>query len=1171
MIYAWQIFMRIFRNRKAPKLVFLMLFGMFVWWIGPRLPHPFNNVVFRGAIVIVAVAIYAFFSRFRKKKKSNNAEELMNAVAAPDESEVLKKRFKAAMKTLKKSEKSGRKGLLELPWYVFIGPPGTGKTTLLRNAGLNFPLVEEGGGASVKGVGGTRDCDWWFTDEAVLLDTAGRYTTQDSNEDVDRVAWASFLDLLRGRRGKRPINGIFVAISADILLASTQNELESHAAAVRKRILELYSRLKGVFPVYLIVTKVDLVSGFAEFFEPLTLEERSQVWGYTQQIITTDSEDANVAANFDREFELLLNRLSTQSLDRLRDEPNPTRRALILGFPEQMSRARHLMRSFLTAGFAPNAYQETILLRGLYMTSGTQEGTPIDRLMGGIAKALNTDGTKAIQSQLHMSKPAEGRSFFVKDLLQRVAFPEQDILGIGLKVAERRRKLQLGLYAGIALASMLALMGWTLVYSKERNYVVSAETTLEKYQRDVPDLPSPDWDFEEQARQVILRLDSLAASIDEVKASDPGSTNFGLRGGSAIEDAAQDAYHGQLNRALAPLVERSLETRLQRRDGLSQRIWAFDEFEVNLLPVFVRTYGALEYPRKRLKTDKVRSIFAGTILFDLEERNPSLKRSLEPHVLAWVNQERGPASRAVDNDILEGAKANLTLGGDGLGPARAAYSEWVFSEIYGVNNGVGTSPGLVDQMGLGATDVLRRRSGRLLNEVIPFIFTRAGFEAFFDDSLNEIIDTMEQDAWIYGDEDETAAPQKAAAKTVITQRYVADYIRFWRNVLVDVSIKRSDREDVLRMISKRDSPLKEYLRIVSSNTAFVTEEEDGRKGLLGGFQFGNNAGNNDVALTPEQQVTTAFQSISELVGTAGQSERIDEVLESIGILADEISAMEAGDSQVADTTNAKRILESVARDLEQSSTGLDQVFRDILGTATQVRSEGNVSRLAVKYTQKILPQCRRLVGGRYPFSTSRRNVVGRRDLENVFGPDGVLTQFIDNDLDALIDRSRGGWTWRSGAIPENTDTSVLRQFERAYKIRQVFFASGEAGFKYDLTPLSLTGGADRSIFKIGGVNSDYYGQDPQTERGVSWPGGDVKMTISTESGVSFTKEHVGDWGLFMLLDQSNQQILNGGTSTIMTVREQAVSASYRIDTDSVNNPFTTYGSWKNFRCPSRLW
>ena len=42
---------------------------------------------------------------------------------------------------------------------------------------------------AVQGVGGTRYCDWWFTDEAVLIDTAGRYTTQDSDAKVDRKSW----------------------------------------------------------------------------------------------------------------------------------------------------------------------------------------------------------------------------------------------------------------------------------------------------------------------------------------------------------------------------------------------------------------------------------------------------------------------------------------------------------------------------------------------------------------------------------------------------------------------------------------------------------------------------------------------------------------------------------------------------------------------------------------------------------------------------------------------------------------------------------------------------------------------------------------------------------------------------------------------------------------------
>ncbi len=1167
MIYGFNIIMRLFRSRKTPLVGLIMLLGLFIWWVGPHLPYPFSNIVVRGFIFIAVVFLFGLIMRLKKRKKKKNADNLMEEVAAPDESVVLKKRFKEAIKTLKNSEKSGQRGVLELPWYIFIGPPGTGKTTLLRNAGLNFPLEKTSGEAAVKGVGGTRDCDWWFADEAVLLDTAGRYTTQDSNEETDRKAWVSFLDLLRGRRKKWPINGIFVAISADILLATNREEFEAHAQAVRLRILELYKRLKGKFPVYLIITKMDLISGFSEFFEPLTPEEREQVWGYTQPIDLHSGDKNALAASFDREFELLLNRLSEQSLARLRDEPDARRRAFILGFPEQLSRARHLMREFLTACFMPNAYQETILLRGLYMTSGTQEGAPIDRLMGGLAKALKTEGFESDQL------PSHGRSYFVKNVLQKVAFPEQDLLGIGRRQLERRRKIQLGSYIGIATLTALALLSWTFVYTQQRAYVDTTEAFLQEYQREKPPLPSEDLEFEEQARQVILRLDKLAQAKDEVYAAAPHVSSLGLPGSKAIQRATDEAYYGQLERALAPLVLSSLRSRLQRRDGLIQRVWAFDEFEVNLLPEFVRSYGAMEKPRKRLKTDSSRRMFANTVLFDLEDRNPSIKRSLAPHVLAWVNQPRGPSARELDKVIMDGAQENLTLGGDGLGAVRAAYSEWLFGKLYNVGNGVGASPGLVDQIGLNANELLRRRSGRNLNEAIPLIFTRAGFDKFFKHDLKQIMDTLEEDAWVYGADKSQKTPRRAAAKAVITKRYVNDYIRFWRNVLSDVTIVQTDRKHVLRALSKRDSPLKAYLSIVVSNTELEKKKKEGKKrGKLNGLKFGGKTRNGkDKKLTPKRKVSIAFSDVAELVGTPDEAAPIDAYLTAIGKLADELSAIETGDHDVTATKQAKRELETLSRDLEQSATGLDHIIRDIVGTVTQGQTMGQAVLLERKYRQEVLPVCRRKVGGRYPFSTSTRRVVGLRDLEEVFGPNGVMTKFIDNDLDPLIDRSRGGWTWRQGNVPEQRKAGSLRQFERANKVRNAFFAQGSLGVKFDVTPVKLGGEADRSVLTIGDTVSEYYKQTPQTENDVMWPAL-VSLQIFSPNGQKVEFKPVGKWGLFMLLERaSSRQALNGGTSLLMTMREQNLSASYRFDTDSVDNAITSYDSWKHFRCPSRLW
>jgi len=1168
MMNPFYIAQRIFRGRKAPLTLLVAFLVFFIWWIGPKLPYPFNSVVVRGFIITAIVFGTGGIMAWRRRKTKKQSEDLMQAVAEPDESDVLKKRFKSAVKTLRTAQKAGRKGLLELPWYIIIGPPGSGKTTLLRNAGLNFPLGEDDGSLAIKGVGGTRDCDWWFADEAVLLDTAGRYTTQDSNEETDRKAWLAFLDLLKGRRKKRPVNGIFVAIGADILLGSSTDDIQNHASLIRKRVLELYTRLKARFPIYLLITKIDLVPGFTEFFENLTTDERDQVWGYTQQIIKDEGETAKIEAIFDGEFELLLSRLSHQALDRLRDEPDPNRRALILGFPEQLARARHQMRQLLTQGFSPNAYQESLLLRGLYMTSGTQEGAPIDRMMGGLAKALKIDKVGIRQTQ------NTGRSYFIKDFLRRVAFPEQDLLGIGYKQAERRRKIQLGSYIAIAGSAALALIIWTYAYFQERDYVLEAEQKLIEYRTNVAPLPDPNFEFDQQTREVVLRLDQLKKARDDIAASNPESPLISLPGDDALIEAVDDAYYSQLDQALAPLVLSSLTNRLQRRDGMVQEIAAFNNFEINLLSTFVRAYGSLENPRKRLKSEKAREIFADAILYDLELRDPTFRFELQDHLKAWISQPRGPQSKKINKTVLEGARSILASGGDGLGPVRSAYDDWLFRQLHKNSEGEDIAQGLVDQIGLNANDVFQRRSGGELNEPVPFIFTRAGFTKFFAVSQAEILASAERDKWVYGTVDDGSRIFKgAAAKKEITTRYVNDYIQFWRDLMNDVTIRKSNRGDVLRGLSRNPSPLKEYLRIVASNTELEKKKGAKRSIKVPGINIRNTKKPNSAsAPSPQQRVTEAFIDVTALLGSEDSAGKIDEIISEIRILSNEVAALEAGDTPVGNTLQAKRNLETLARDLEASGTGLELVVREVLGTADQGRTKGVVSQIENKYKQRVLPMCRRKISRRYPFTRTANREVGLRDLEDMFGPNGIMTRFIAEDLEPHIDRSRGGWTWKADVRSLVTDGNSLSQFERAGRIRNSFFGRNQLGSRFSVTPIKLAPDTDRSLLKIGSETLDYYGQNPRTIRNIQWPGGDARLDMNGKLGNDTNYAPEGDWGLFRLFDKaSTSQTLNGGTSAIVTFRENNNSVSYRLDTDSVDNPFTTYESWRNFRCPAKLW
>ena len=178
------------------------------------------------------------------------------------------------------------------------------------------------GQSAVAGVGGTRMCDWWFTESAVLIDTAGRYTTQDSDAAVDKAGWQAFLGLLRRTRARQPLNGVLVAIALSDIAAAPAAERLAHARAIRRRVKEVYDQLGVRVPVYALFTKADLIAGFTEFFDDLDRERRGQVWGMTFPL---NKSEAGTAGLFGGEFAILVERLNERLLDRLqaRTQPRP--------------------------------------------------------------------------------------------------------------------------------------------------------------------------------------------------------------------------------------------------------------------------------------------------------------------------------------------------------------------------------------------------------------------------------------------------------------------------------------------------------------------------------------------------------------------------------------------------------------------------------------------------------------------------------------------------------------------------------------------------------------------------------------------------------------------------------------------------------------------------------
>jgi len=578
------------RHRWVLGGLALAAFALVVWFVGDTLvlggSRPLEQPWQRLLLAAVAAAAWIGWELVRAQRARRENERLLEMIAGGDEADsaarvahevaVLRQRFEKAAGVLRTARFAGpdgeRRYVHELPWYVIIGAPGSGKTTALVNSGLRFPLPGAGAEPGIAGLGGTRNCDWWFTDEAVLLDTAGRYTTQESDTVADATAWLSFLDLLKRFRPRRPLNGALVTLSLSDLMLWTEEERARYAAHVRERVAELYERLGVRFPVYLLVTKADLLAGFMEFFGELDADERAQVWGATFALAAAGS--GAPGALFAAEFAALETRLYAQLRDRLEQEGDLQRRAAIYRFPQEFHGTGPLIERFLDAAFA--GQPSAPLLRGVYFTSGTQEGSPIDRVLGTLARSFKLERAAAAASG------GAGKSFFLANLVRRVIFPESGLAGSDERVEQRSRRMRLAAYAAIAIVVLGLGAAWTMSYQANRALVAEAAAKTAAAKAALRTMGTIAPGQEEKLVNALNLLRNLPNGYAEGAASSPSTGGPGFSQSGKLGALAVRAYRNALSEAFLPRIAMALEDELREgvrnpkaREGLAATLSAY--------------------------------------------------------------------------------------------------------------------------------------------------------------------------------------------------------------------------------------------------------------------------------------------------------------------------------------------------------------------------------------------------------------------------------------------------------------------------------------------------------------------------------------------------------------------------------------------------------------------
>lgn len=463
--------------------------------------------------------------------------------ADPERVDDLKRRMQEAIRKIKTSrlgQLSGPGALYELPWYITIGNPAAGKSTAIVNSGLHFPF-DEGGNAVIKGIGGTRNCDWFFTSEGILLDTAGRYTANDD----DRPEWLGFLSLLKKHRSRAPINGILVAVSIGELIHHEPEFALNVAKDLRQRVQELTEHLEVFAPVYVLFTKADLLPGFRHFFADLDWTERERVWGATIPYEHASQQDA--VALFEKHFDELYLGLRTASVAQLSHHSADDAAPGLLTFPAEFAATRPALRSFVATLFEDNPFQFKPVFRGFYLTSAIQT-TDVPALSS--ERVAREFGLSALPPQHDTAHSVQG--YFLKKLFSEVIFADRHLVRQHISPA-RRLWRQAIITCGLVVLGV-ALAGWSWSHMNNLSLLRNVEQDLAKAVK----VQEGRADLQSRLEALEIIQDRLA-QLERFNDSHPLSLGLGLYQGRQMAEKLRHEYFAGISVVMLQPVKNALE------------------------------------------------------------------------------------------------------------------------------------------------------------------------------------------------------------------------------------------------------------------------------------------------------------------------------------------------------------------------------------------------------------------------------------------------------------------------------------------------------------------------------------------------------------------------------------------------------------------------------------
>lgn len=1134
----------------------LLLLALLLWFAGPLLGSdgsaPLAAASVRLAIILVLALAWGIVGvALRVRRQAEDKQLLDTARQQQDEHETATRQAKdtaaaqfaafvaaahVALRLL-----GGRRRLRLLasgahaPCYLVLGAERSGKTAVLHNASLAIhpdspaPTADD-------------PAQFVVAEQGLFVEIAPACLRQDTAHE--RSLWQRMLGLLRRQR---PVTGIVVAISSGQLDAASDEEIEAQGKLLRRRLDDIDRCFRSRPPVYIILTQLDLLTGFEEYFAALDTEERTAAFG-----LPLDAADAPAALAAG--FADLVDRLKERKLRYLQAEADASLRLHVTAFPSRFALLQSRLDRLVAVLAARSRFAATPNLRGLFFTSAQQTEATDDRLLAALARrfALPAESSATRGS----ARPRRSRAFFLRGLMHDTILAEASTTG----AAAALRRPRLGspvLLTALAIAALLFVGLWWRGYGSGTDYasrLADATQTAATRLHAVAD-QSP------TSRATLIAVIQALDGLANLTQQDPKHWSFGLFSSTAPQQASHAAYARGLENLLLPRVTHHVEKRLA-----APALDAATRF--NLLGYYVAlggTHPATATPATPATpaSNIAPQLAAGM----LSAATAAAVPPLAAHVAALVTAD--VSAPAIDSSVVDHARGRLTR----TGLAQIAYDRLTTAAA---------SRALppwrpIEHVGAAGSRVFTRVSDAGLGDGIAGVYTRSGYRSFVVPASRRIARQVAAQAWVMGENPTptTTAQRSTHIRDGLLALYAVDTMRQWDKLLADLTfVPTANAEAAARLVAliqNPPSPVTDLLQAIAKATRFAANDESLPT---------TTAASSAVARTA-RNITKHYAGLATAVGShqkaddkAAQKSQLDALLTGLQPVYEQLNRLAAGADPLAVNGKLQGALEGFDQAVDNLPNLLQPLFDRLTLRLATATGAGIHSRLARIWNTSVLPQCRALVSGHYPFDPNSPVDAPLIDLTTVFGPEGLIASFRQNALKPYIDTTVKPWRWRaaSTAAPD-FESAFLAALQRANAISKTYFdAAGALGLQLRLKPLALNGAASAFQLDIGGsVYSYAYG--PASAMAVHWPAPPdaAKASLSVTPTLANQRNaivYTGPWALFRLLDAATTVAADSPHGGALPLRWALGKRSVHLEVsaatgrDIVGNPLLT-----GYTCP----